>query len=82
MAEPARASNAENVASIREFLSDTLNVVDHLRHNLRARLRAFDAAQDPEVQDVVAQAYKRVEGDDLPPVDAPDFLQKKLANLR
>lgn len=86
-ADSARSEG--NVRSIEEFLQGVLDDVEAVdarlhaaRDQLRARLRAYELSRDPRFRDRLADAEKRLADGDLPPLDKPDFLSRRLDSVK
>lgn len=79
----------DNVRSMADFLVRTLETVELIeaalhdtRDQIRARLRAFNVAQDPEMVERIRAAEARLRSGDLPPLDDSQLLERRLKELQ
>jgi hypothetical protein len=75
-----------DIVSIENFLVGTIDKLEDIdqwlhttRAQLVARLRALQVAQDPAMRGRLARIADRLEKGDLPPLDDPNFLHRRLA---
>jgi hypothetical protein len=82
------SAHDNEVVSLEQFLVDTLDQFDNLdewiherRSALAARLRALQIANDPALRERLEVITQRLRDGELPPIDDPNFLQWRLAEI-
>lgn len=71
--EPAWTPDT-NVRSMEDFLKGVLTEVEEVDARILSR--------EPRFREELAEAEKRFASGDLPPLDAPDFLERRLEKLQ